>query len=308
MIKCLRKENHHYDIQYYVINDKLAPKFNSMNSFYYLQKELNLPFNIYQNGKWGIHISNADISKLSGFEQLLLETISFGSISGIFNLTVVLHDQYFLEQTTERFYKSLIPKAIATTHLDLLSRKMCPNLEYFVVFSSVACGFGNPGQTNYGMSNAIMERIIEFRCNDKLPGKAIQWGAIDDVGSAYKLMKSKSSGQNLAGFGLQTINSCLDVLDQLLMSNEPIVASYVIAHQFETKKNNLITSVLNMLSINDINLISRNSTMTELGIDSMLSTEIMQFMKYEYNIDITVDNLKQLTAQNLVDMSNEIDK
>lgn len=42
-------------------------------------------------------------------------------------------------------------------------------------------GYGNTGQTNYGMANSIMERICEKRRADGLPGLGIQWGAIGDV-------------------------------------------------------------------------------------------------------------------------------
>jgi fatty acid synthase len=52
---------------------------------------------------------------------------------------------------------------------------------YFVIFSSVSCGRGNAGQTNYGMANSIMERICERRKHDGFPALAIQWGAIGDV-------------------------------------------------------------------------------------------------------------------------------
>lgn len=51
----------------------------------------------------------------------------------------------------------------------------------FVVFSSVSCGRGNAGQTNYGMANSIMERICEKRKADGFPALAIQWGAIGEV-------------------------------------------------------------------------------------------------------------------------------
>lgn len=51
----------------------------------------------------------------------------------------------------------------------------------FIVFSSVSCGKGNAGQTNYGMSNSIMERICEARQRDGYSGKAIEWGAIGEV-------------------------------------------------------------------------------------------------------------------------------
>lgn len=52
-----------------------------------------------------------------------------------------------------------------------------------MVFSSVSCGFGNLGQTNYGMANSVMERICEKRKSENLPGTAIQWGPMADVGA-----------------------------------------------------------------------------------------------------------------------------
>lgn len=53
----------------------------------------------------------------------------------------------------------------------------------FVIFSSVSCGRGNAGQSNYGMANSVMERICERRRSDGLPALAIEWGAVADVGN-----------------------------------------------------------------------------------------------------------------------------
>jgi fatty acid synthase len=80
------------------------------------------------------------------------------------------------------FIESLAPKAEATKHLDKYSRLLCPSLKYFVVISSVSCGRGNVGQSNYGMANSVMEKICEERHRENLPAKAIQFGAIGDVG------------------------------------------------------------------------------------------------------------------------------
>lgn len=51
----------------------------------------------------------------------------------------------------------------------------------FVVFSSVSCGRGNAGQTNYGMANSVMERICERRKQDGYAALAIEWGAVGEV-------------------------------------------------------------------------------------------------------------------------------
>lgn len=103
-------------------------------------------------------------------------------VGGIFNLAAVLKDALIENLIEEQFKSVALPKIDGTKNLDAASRKLCPALDYFVCFSSVSCGRGNMGQTNYGLANSAMERICEQRQALGLPGLAIQWGAIGDVG------------------------------------------------------------------------------------------------------------------------------
>ena len=122
-----------------------------------------------------------------GCKDLIKTAIKLGPVGAIYNLAGVLRDKIFDDLDVKNFNESLAPKALATKHLDKLSRILCPKLKHFVVFSSVTCGRGNIGQSNYGMANSVMERIIEKRYLDRLPGKAIQWGPIGDVGCLLRL-------------------------------------------------------------------------------------------------------------------------
>lgn len=129
-----------------------------------------------------IVIFTADVTTLSGVERLIRESNRLAPVGGIFNLAAVLRDA-LIENLTEADFKTVIlPKVNVTRSLDAISRKLCPSLDYFVVFSSVSCGRGNIGQTNYGFANSTMERLMEERQANGLPGLAIQWGAIGDVG------------------------------------------------------------------------------------------------------------------------------
>jgi hypothetical protein len=110
-------------------------------------------------------------------------------------LLQVLRDRLLENQTEADFAASAGPKALASHHLDVLSRQMCPHLCHFVVFSSVSCGRGNAGQTNYGMNNSIMERICEARVRDGLPGLAVQWGAVGDVGLVAEMQEEQQDIQ-----------------------------------------------------------------------------------------------------------------
>lgn len=88
----------------------------------------------------------------------------------------------FKNQNAENFQICAKAKFFGTCNLDKISRLKCPSLEYFVVFSSVAAGHGNLGQTNYAMFNSAVERICENRKVHGLPALAIEWGAVGNVG------------------------------------------------------------------------------------------------------------------------------
>lgn len=133
-------------------------------------------FRLWKSYGCKIIVNTADISTYQGCKNLLVESLSYGQIGGIFNLAAVLRDSLLDNQSIDKYLECHAPKAIATRYLNELSRILCPQLEHFVVFSSASCGRGNAGQSNYGMANSIMERIIEQRLQDKIPAKAIQWG------------------------------------------------------------------------------------------------------------------------------------
>lgn len=113
-----------------------------------------------------------------------------------------------------------------TLTLDAATRELSPELDYFVVFSSVSCGRGNPGQSNYGLANSAMERIVEQRQADGLPGLAVQWGAIGEVG----LIMEMGGDEVVVGGTLpQRIASCMEALGALLALPHAVATSMVLA-------------------------------------------------------------------------------
>ncbi|XP_044001648.1 fatty acid synthase-like [Aphidius gifuensis] len=123
--------------------------------------------------------------------------------------------------------ESFKSKAWSTINLDKLTRIICPTLRYFVVFSSVACGKGNEGQTNYGMANSIMERICEIRKKEGFPALVIQWAAIGDAGIVARMQKKSKKELEIGGTIQQKIYSCLQLLDDFLLQSKTIVATSI---------------------------------------------------------------------------------
>lgn len=173
-------------------------------------------------------ITGVDATNREGCEFILKSAEKQGPLDAIFNLAVVLKDSICKNQRPESFEESFKAKAWSTKILDELSRKLCPELRQFVVFSSISCGRGNAGQTNHGMANSVMERICERRVADGLPGLAIQWGAIGDVGLVAEWQDDKKL---VAGTSQQKLFSCLEKLEDFLLQNRPIVSSMVVAEK-----------------------------------------------------------------------------
>lgn len=266
-------------------------------------------FRIWESYGATINVCTADITTRSGCEELLRTALKLGQVGGIFNLAVNLKDGIFENQTIEQFNDCFAPKAFATKYLDELSRKMCPQLRYFVVFSSVSCGRGNAGQSNYGMANSVMERIIEQRYASGLPAKAIQWGAVGEVGLVADMAEDKLD-MEIGGTLQQRISSCLSELDTLLTTDDPIVSSMVVAEKRigSGSKGNLIESVLNIMGIRDIKAISMAASLSEVGMDSLMAVEIKQTLEREFEIFLTPQDLRSLTFTKLHEFADTKNK
>lgn len=265
-------------------------------------------FSLWESYGCKVIVNPADISTYQGCRSLLLDSLPHGQIGGIFNLAVVLRDGILDNQTVEKFQECVGPKSVATRYLNELSRILCPKLEHFVVFSSASCGRGNAGQSNYGMANSIMERIIEQRVQDKLPGKAIQWGAIGEVGLAYEMVHGNVDIE-VVGTLPQRIESCLNALDTLLQSPQAIVSSLVVADkstgdQHQDPKLTLIKSIMKIMGIRDIKAVSMNASLAELGMDSLMSVEIKQVLEREFDVFLTIQQLRSITFAKLDELSN----
>ncbi|KFQ45994.1 Fatty acid synthase [Nestor notabilis] len=253
-------------------------------------------------------VSTSDIATLEGTQLLIEEALQLGPVGGIFNLAVVLRDGMIENQTPELFCEVNKPKYSGTLHLDWVTRKKCPDLDYFVVFSSVSCGRGNAGQSNYGFANSTMERICEQRHHDGLPGLAIQWGAIGDVGILLKTMGDREIV--IGGTLPQQISSCLEVLDIFLNQPHPVMSSFVLAEKVSVKteggsQQDLVAAVAHILGVRDVSSLNAESTLADLGLDSLMGVEVRQTLERDYDIVMTMREIRLLTVNKLRELSSK---
>lgn len=214
-------------------------------------------------------------------------------------MAAVILDSMLPNQTPELFQKSYTVKALSTAHLDELSRTLCPQLEHFVGFSSISAARGNAGQTNYATTNAIMDRIIENRVKENLPGISIHWGPISDVGMAARVSNGDHN-MEFSGFKQQRIDHCLRVLDDLLFARSAIVCSAVVPHtKMANEETSVFSRILRLFRVKDFKKIALSTNLYDLGIDSMIISEVKQILEREANISLSPSELKNLTIEEL---------
>ncbi|XP_032358725.1 fatty acid synthase [Etheostoma spectabile] len=252
-------------------------------------------------------VSTNDVSTLKGTEQLLAEACALGPVGGVFHLAMVLKDGMLENLTPQLFLDVNKPKYDGTINLDKVTRKLCPDLRHFVAFSSVSCGRGNAGQSNYGYANSAMERVCEKRRHDGLPGLAVQWGAIGDVGVVLETMGGNDAV--IGGTLPQRITSCLEVLDLFLCQQQPVMSSFVLAERTAVKseagsQRDLVDAVAHILGVRDLNSVNTDASLADLGLDSLMGVEVRQTLERDYDIVMTMREIRQITINKLRELAN----
>ncbi|CAH2091553.1 unnamed protein product [Euphydryas editha] len=254
-----------------------------------------------------VAVSTADATTAAGARALLREAAALAPVGGVFNLAAVLRDAFLENLTPDDFRAVARPKIDATKALDAASRELAPDLDYFVVFSSVSCGRGNPGQSNYGLANSAMERIVEQRQADGLPGLAVQWGAIGDVGL---IMAMGGDDAVVGGTVPQRITSCMEALGALLARPHAVAASMVLADKRRSAAQptqDLVHAVANILGIKDPSKVSDTANLAELGMDSLMGAEIKQTLERGFDVILGVQEIRGLTFAKLRTLGGEGD-
>ena len=248
-----------------------------------------------------IVIFTEDISDMSGTEKLVEKATDMAPLGGIFHLAMVMSDATFENQTIETFQNSCKPKSDSLTNLDIITRKYFPNLDYFVAYSSMTSSRGNPGQTNYGWSNSLMDRICDFRRMDGLHGLALHWGLIGDVGYVAETFGDRT--ENIfSGTVPQRMFSVLSTLDRFLQTDYSICTSFVKSDQKLGQKGSekdLMKKMAHILGVDDLESLDPNTKLVKLGMDSLMGVEIKQTLERDYSVELSAQEVRELSISEI---------
>ena len=141
-------------------------------------------------------------------------------LAGVIHSAMVLEDMPLAQIGAEVLDRVLPAKIAGAANLDKLTRQ--DDLDFFVLFTSMATLIGNHGQSAYVAANGFLEGIARSRRESGLPGLAVGWGGIGDVGylardHARAAMVRRMSG-DVEFTGLQAVRA----LDRLLASGDAV--------------------------------------------------------------------------------------
>ncbi|MBC8951930.1 SDR family NAD(P)-dependent oxidoreductase [Xenorhabdus sp. PB62.4] len=106
--------------------------------------------------KGQVHYQQADVTRLEDIQSVFKTILTrFGRLNGIFHAAGVLDDGYLINKPLASCAAVLAPKLDGTVNLDRVTRNC--ELDFMLLFGSVAGVFGNAAQADYGVANAFLD-------------------------------------------------------------------------------------------------------------------------------------------------------
>ena len=120
---------------------------------------------------------------------------SMPPLRGVIHAAGVLDDGMIPDQDWKRFRKVMAPKVLGAWNLHLATRRL--DLDFFVLFSSIASLIGNLGQANYAAANAFLDGLAAYRRKLGLAASSIEWGPWAEAGMAAELRAERYTAQGI---------------------------------------------------------------------------------------------------------------
>lgn len=139
-------------------------------------------------GDWpeGVTHAVADATDRTAMERVL---DGLPHLRGVIHAAGRLDDALVTEQSPARLHSVMAPKVEGARILDELTRDR--PLDAFILFSSAAALFGNPGQANYAAANAFLDGLALARHAQRRPALSVAWGPWEGEGMAASLRRSR---------------------------------------------------------------------------------------------------------------------
>ncbi|WP_262121905.1 SDR family NAD(P)-dependent oxidoreductase, partial [Serratia ficaria] len=156
---------------------------------------------IESNGA-AITLITADVTDIVSIGQAIEQFSQDDALSGIIHVAGARNAQLLTEVTRESFAEVMSAKVDGAVHLDLLTRQR--ELDFFILFSSVASTLSPEGQGVYAAANAFLDGLADYRQTLGLPARSYAWGPWGEEGMVSDLDAQQSARLRNHGIDILT--------------------------------------------------------------------------------------------------------
>src|SRR5262249_454730 len=148
-----------------------------------------------------VHVAVVDVSDETQLRQFLdrYAAEAWPPIRGVIHAGGALDDQLASSLSRPNFEALFGPKFRGAQHLE----RLLPDLDLFVMVSSVSGFMPQPGQANYAAANAGLDAIAQARRARGLPALSLGWGVWENTG----LVKGEVGQRNVTELVRQGIGT-----------------------------------------------------------------------------------------------------
>lgn len=145
-----------------------------------------------------VDVRSCDVTDQRAVSELV-SSISTESrrLQGVVHAAAEFGDEILPNLTTKAMHRVLAPKVAGAWALHEATQDV--PLDFFVMFSSMATLFGNPGQASYVAANAYLDALAIYRQEAELPATSICWGPIADAGYLTRTDALRTTLESRAG-------------------------------------------------------------------------------------------------------------
>lgn len=165
-----------------------------------------------------VMICQADIVDRERLSEVLADVQrTMPALRGVIHAAMVLDDAPIEHLTNTRMWSAIAPKMLGAWNLHSLT-SAC-QLDFFILFSSIASILGNPGQANYAAGNMFLDALSHYRRSRGLPAVTLNWGV---VGGTGHFANNPEASERVARLGVKPVpvSEMLNVLDMLMFSEK----------------------------------------------------------------------------------------